>query len=188
MTPKLNYFKFGTLLGLALTTTACGGTETALKKSQEFGEMASSFSTNTKLLSEDLYDSCVRRITYITIRNGNSNRDLALASCQRLNRPAVEESKIANAVVSDYAVYVGKLAADDVVQFDGQFNAVKRALTDFSIPLANGPITLPSTAVNTGTQIANFVFRWAADRYRKGTLRSAIVCADTPFQSYTSGL
>jgi hypothetical protein len=189
MAPQLKQLKITTLFGLALVLASCGGADIALKKSQEFGGKASKFEANTKMLSEDLYDSCVRRITYITIRNGNSNRDLALSSCQQLNRPAVEEINMANGVVTDYAVSVGKLAADDVVQFDDQFNEVQKALTSFSIPLPNGaPVTLPSAAINTGTQIANFVFRWAADRYRKGTLRTAIICADTPFHTYTSGL
>jgi hypothetical protein len=188
MAQKLKSLKLTTLLSLSLALTSCGGVDTAMKKSQEFGGMASKFEANTKLLSEDLYDSCVRRITYITIRNDNSNRDRALASCQRLNRPAVQESNTANGVVTDYAVSIGKLAADEVVQFDDQFNQVKKALTNFSIPLPSGPVALPSAAVNTGTQIANFIFNWAANRYRKGTLRSAIACADTPFQTYTSGL
>ncbi len=75
-----------------------------------------------------------------------------------------------------------------MVNFDDEFNRIKNALNSLAIPTSGGNITLPSGAVDTGTQIANFIFSWATNQYRTGVLREAIVCTDAPFQTYSQGL
>ncbi|GBF78625.1 hypothetical protein AsFPU1_0014 [Aphanothece sacrum FPU1] len=166
------------------------GTDPAIQSAQSFGLMAADFENNTDKLAEDIYNSCIRKLSYFSVASsqGTTQRDNALANCQTLNKPAVGEAKNANKIVTDYGTSIGKLAVDDIVKFDDEFNNIKNALNKFSIPSANGNVTLPQGAVNTGTQIANLIFGWVVSQERKGTLREAIICTDKPLQTYTKGL
>lgn len=178
---------FGVVLTSSIIISSCG-TDPAIKSAQNFGLMAADFESETDKLADDLYNSCIRRISYFAVREGTTARDQALNNCEKLNKPAVGEAKDANKIVTKYAISIGQLASDDVVKFDDEFNKIKNSLNNFSIPTNNGNITLPQDAVNTGTQIANVIFGWVVNQSRKGTLREAIICTDEPLQTYTKGL
>ena len=105
--------------------------------------MAATFESNTDKLADDLYSSCLRRISYFSVQEGTPTRDAALADCQKMNKPAVGEAKSANKIVTNYAISIGKLASDDIVKFDEEFDGIKNALNNFSIPTSNGSVSLP---------------------------------------------
>ncbi|MBD3886596.1 hypothetical protein IFO70_33540 [Phormidium tenue FACHB-886] len=188
---------FGFLLTTSFILNGCGS-NSSIESAQKFGELATEFENNTNKLADDIYDSCVRRIQYIQVDTERSNqaRNEALAQCETFNKAVSQQAKDANSVVTDYVTAIGKLASDDVVSFDAQFERIKTSLSNFSIPVeketATGTeivsVTLPPTAITTGTSIANFIFGWASNQFRQGTLREAITCTDRPLNTYITGL
>jgi hypothetical protein len=192
-----NFKVYGVLLAASLVLSACGS-NSSIEAAQKFGDLASQFGDNTNRLADDIYGSCIRRIQYIQMDTATSNeaRNEALRQCEDLNKPASQQAKDANKVVVDYITTIGKLASDDVVSFDAQFERLENSLRNFSIPVerasATGTetvnFTLPSEAIDTGISIANFIFGWASNRFREGTLREAVTCTDRPLQTYITGL
>ncbi len=165
------------------------GSNSAIKSAQRFGSLAAQFQDNTNKLANDIYDSCVRRVRYIQVDVNNQERNDALKNCEDLNKPAAARARDANKLVTYYMEAIGKLASDDIVSFDDELDRIQDSLNGLSIPTKNGnSITLPNNAVNTGTSIAKFIFGWAVNKSREGTLREAITCTNMPLQTYTDGL
>jgi hypothetical protein len=177
---------FGLIISLSTIVISCARPDSAIKSAEEFGLISADFTSKTDKLSNDLYDSCLRRISYITIREGPTVRDKALADCKMVNKPAVAKTKNANRIVTDYAKSIGALASNNPVTFDDEFDNIKASLDSLNIPNSN--ITLSKNTIDKGTQIANVIFGWVINQQRKGTLREAIICTDQPLQEYTRGL
>ncbi|MGK7882390.1 MAG: hypothetical protein AB4060_20155 [Crocosphaera sp.] len=189
--PKQKRKRLGAKLAVVITSSilisSCG-TDPAIRQAQEFAQLKDRFENNTNRLAEEFYKSCIRRLGYFAVREGTMAREQALESCETRNKPTVQEVNNANKIVVNYIESIGNLAADDLVNFDDEFDRIRNSLNSIAIPTNNGVVTLPSGAVNTGTQIANFIFRWVTNENRTGVLREAIVCTDAPFQSYSDGL
>ncbi|MGB5772077.1 MAG: hypothetical protein WBM32_19755 [Crocosphaera sp.] len=179
--------KLAIFITSSILISSCG-TDPAIRQAQEFGKLKETFENNTNRLAEEFYLSCIRRLAYFAVREGTTGREQALESCETRNKPTVKEVKDANKIIINYINSIGKLAADDLVNFDDEFENIKNSLNNLAIPTSSGNVTLPSGAVNTGTKIASFIFGWATNQYRTGVLREAIVCTDSPFQSYSDGL
>lgn len=188
------------VVGGVLSCTALGcGSSLSLQEAQKFGAMASRFEENTNKLADDIYNSCVRRTRYYQLdtSDGNDARNRALTDCEELNKPASDKARDANKIVVDYIKAIGGLASDEVIAFDDELDKLTESLNNFSIPIprdsqrAAGEDTtrpLSSDEFNSGLSIARFIFRWATNDFREGTLREAITCTEQPFQIYTSGL
>ncbi|NCR72905.1 MAG: hypothetical protein GPI93_17780 [Microcystis aeruginosa LG13-12] len=180
---------FSMMLTSSIMLSSCGA-DPAIKSAQEFGAMSAQFRDNTNKLADDIYDSCIRRVQYYRtdINALRQQRNQAWQGCEQFNKPAASQARVANQVVVDYMEAIGKLSSDSVVSFENEFNNVETALKGLSIPTSSGNTTLPSSAVDTGKSIANFIFNWAAKSFRKGTLTEAITCTNKPLQTYTDGL
>jgi hypothetical protein len=149
--------KFNKTLGLfcgiltsSMMISSCG-TDPAIKSAQDFGLMSAEFETNTDKLADDLYNSCIRRISYFAVREGTEARDEALVNCENLNKPAVGQAKNANKIITDYVKSIGQLAADDLVKFDDEFNQIKDSLNNFSIATLSGNITFINSDQETNS-------------------------------------
>ncbi len=175
---------------LLLSLVGCGSNP-AIESAQEFGLLAAQFEDNTNKLADDIYNSCIRRVRYMQVDTAVANqaRNDALKQCEDFNKPAAMQARSANQVVTNYVIAIGRLASDDAVSFQDELNSIKDSLNNLSIPTATGTnISLPQGGVSTGISIANFIFNWAAKRFREGTLREAILCTDQSLQTYTDGL
>jgi hypothetical protein len=161
------------LLALVLSSSTvlfgCNTPDPAISSAKQFGMLSSDFSSKTDKLSNDIYDSCLRRISYFSVRQGTTQRDKALANCENSNKPTAARTKSATRLVTNYVTSIGSLASDNPTKFDDEFNSLKDSL-------------------NRGTQIANLIFGWVVNQRRKGSLREAIVCTDQPLQEYSTGL
>ncbi len=180
----------GVIIASSVALSSCGENP-GISSAKKFGAMSSEFKENTNKLADDIYESCIRRIQFYQIDNNalRQARDQAWRGCEEYNKPASRRAKIASQVIVDYIISIGKLSADEVVTFDNELMNVGSALKGLSIPTGTGAnITLPTSAVDTGVQIASFVANWAANRYRAGKLSQAIGCTDQPLQSYSKGL
>ena len=168
-----------------------------VKQAQLYGATAAEFRQKTNKLANDIYESCLRRARFYRIypqslrpdQAPDQGRLEALTDCETFNRPAAISAANANTIITDYVVAIGSLADNKQVEFGEQFDAVASSLNTFAIPVPNRqPITLSPEAINTGVQIANFVFTWAANRYRTGELAKAMICTDPALQTYSRGL
>ena len=180
---------FGLLITSSIIIGSCG-TDPVIRSAQVFGSESANFQENTNKLADDIYDSCLRRVQYFRtdIARLRKLRKQEWDKCENLNKPAALKARAANQLVVDYMESIGKLASDDIVSFDDEFNNINNALKGLSIPVNGGAVTLPSGSVDTGTKIANFIFNWVTSAFRKGTLTEAITCTDQPLQTYTEGL
>jgi hypothetical protein len=178
------------LLGIVLSSSTillgCNAPDPAIKSAQQFGMVAADFSSKTDKLSNDIYDSCLRRTSYFTVRQGTTQRDKALDNCEKLNKPTAVRTKSATGLITSYITSIGSLASDNPAKFDDDFNSLKNALNGLSVP--NSGISISSNTVDKGIQIANLVFGWVVNQRRKGSLREAVVCTDQPLQEYNMGL
>ncbi len=178
------------LLGIVLSSSTillgCNTPDPAIKSAQEFGMLAADFSSKTDKLSNDIYDSCLRKISYFSVRQGTTQRDKALDNCEKLNKPTAARTKSATGLITSYMASIKSLASDNPVKFDDDFNSLENALNGLSVP--NSGILISANTVDKGTKIANLVFGWFVNQRRKGSLREAIVCTDQPLQEYNKGL
>jgi hypothetical protein len=178
------------LLALVLSSSTvlfgCNTPDPAISSAKQFGMLSSDFSSKTDKLSNDIYDSCLRRISYFSVRQGTTQRDKALANCENSNKPTAARTKSATRLVTNYVTSIGSLASGNPTKFDDEFNSLKDSLNSLSIP--NSSIVISQNTVNKGTQIANLIFGWVVNQRRKGSLREAIVCTDQPLQEYSTGL
>jgi hypothetical protein len=177
---------FGLILSSSTILFGCNTPDPAINSAKQFGMLSDDFSSKTDKLSNDIYDSCLRRISYFSVRQGTTQRDRAIANCENLNKPTAARTRSATRLVTNYVTSIGSLASNNPTKFDDEFNALKDSLNSLSIP--NSSIVISQNTVNKGTQIANLIFGWVIDQRRKGSLREAIVCTDQPLQEYTSGL
>jgi len=191
---KLESCRKKPLIGLAffasMALSSCSS-DPRIKTAQDFGAMSGQLRDSTNKLADDIYDSCIRRVQFYRTDTSalREVRDQAWEACERLNKPAAARTREANQIAIDYVEAIGKLSTDEVVSFDSQLDKVGSSLKALSIPSsAVSSIGLPSGAVDTGIQIANFIVNWAANRYRTGRLAEAITCTNEPFQTYTKGL
>jgi hypothetical protein len=177
---------FGLLLSSLTILFGCNKPDPAINSAKQFGMLSADFSSKTDRLSNDIYDSCLRRVAYFSVRQGTTQRDRALENCETLNKPTAARIKNASGLITNYVASIGSLASDNPVKLDTEFNALKDSLNGLSIP--NSGIVISQNTVDKGTQIANLVFGWIVNQRRKGNLREAIVCTDQPLQEYTRGL
>jgi hypothetical protein len=178
------------LLALVVSSAAvlfgCNTPDPAINAAKQFGLSSDDFSSKTDRLSNDIYDSCIRRITYFSLRGGITSRDRAIANCESLNKPTAARMRSATRLVTNYITSISSLASDNPVKFDGEFSTLKDSLNKLTTP--GGSIVLPQNTVEKGTQIGNLIFGWIVNQRRKGSLREAIICTDKPLQEYTMGL
>jgi hypothetical protein len=177
---------FGLILSSSTILFGCNTPDSAINSAKQFGMLSDDFSSKTDKLSNDVYDSCLRRISYFSVRQGTTQRDRAIANCENLNKPTAARIRSATRLVTSYVTSIGSLASDNPVKFDGEFSALKDSLNNLSIP--NSSIVISPNTVEKGTQIGNLIFGWVVNQRRKGSLREAIICTDQPLQEYTSGL
>ena len=190
----IDFKRFALLLTPLLLATSSCGTNPGIQVAQNFGALSDQFKDNANKLANDIYDSCIRRVRYIQVDTleGNQSRDTAFNQCEELNKPTAADARNANQVIINYMEAIGRLASDEVVSFDDQFDRIETSLNQFSIPINDGNttrfITLPQGSVSTGVQIANFIFGWVTNRIREGSLKEAITCTNKSFQAYVDGL
>jgi hypothetical protein len=181
---------FGMMFFSSIVLNSCAANP-GINSAQHFGAMSTQFKEDTNKLADDIYDSCIRRVQfYRTDANEiRKARDQAWLDCNTYNKPAANSARAANQIVVDYAEAIGKLSSNEVVTFDNELKNVGSALKRLSIPTGSGvSVSLPSSAVDTGVQIAGFLANWAANNYRVGKLSEAITCTNEPLQAYTEGL
>ena len=177
------------LIPICLSFSGCKRDD--LDTAEKFGLMSPSFQDATSNLSNDIYNSCIRKIKFYPLDTAKA-RDLQtteINNCETLNSPAAKKTQMATQVLSDYMIAIGELASQDTVNFNKSLNEIKDALSNLKIPQAQGePTTLNSSDVQAGINIVGLLLNWGKQVYQRENLKKAIVCTDEPFQQYSNSL
>ncbi|ODH02935.1 hypothetical protein A4S05_22000 [Nostoc sp. KVJ20] len=102
--------------------------------------------------------------------------------------------KKGNSVIVLYMKNLGLLAADDLINFDTEFNTLKTNSQNLSNELTDllkfdgADTARVNKRVEAGVDIANFILTQIFAEKRRNTLKEVITQANQPFKTYTEGL
>ncbi|MEH1847256.1 MAG: hypothetical protein V7L25_20315 [Nostoc sp.] len=162
-----------------------------LDTAQNFGLMSASFQDATSNLSNDIYNSCIRKIKFYPLDTPKARKLQTdeINNCETYNSPAAKKTQIATQVISDYMIAIGTLASQDAVNFNKSLNEIKDALSNLKIPSSqDNSTTLNSSDIQAGINIVGLLLNWDKQVYQRENLKKAIVCTDEPFQQYSNSL
>ncbi|BAZ22107.1 hypothetical protein NIES4073_29880 [Kalymmatonema gypsitolerans NIES-4073] len=188
---KINFKPIRAIVALvpfALLLNSCGRDFPSVQK---IGKMADALEESSSKLADDIYNSCITRTKYISFLTapGSSGsfplREQEEKKCDDFNRPAVKNVKDANSVLVKYLKTLGKMASDDTVSFDKNFNYLGESLKKLQVPQANGkPFSFDTSDVNAGISITKFITNALTMKFRQEKLKQAILCTDKDIQTY----
>ncbi|MFL6334103.1 MAG: hypothetical protein ACJ754_12390 [Pyrinomonadaceae bacterium] len=166
------------ILATALSSSACAD----LSAIRKFTESAAEVGKRFPALAKDFNASCRRRITYREV--GQSLLDpIRLAAVAHPQKGSPEEQQLAeackefgpedekrlieaNGILFSYLKVMGELAADDLISFDKDFDALGDSFTGGNI--FNAP------EVNAVKGLAKFLSKAFAEGYRRKQLKATL--------------
>lgn len=177
---------FTLFIPLMLIIGGCGNRDD-LARIQKFAGLSNKAADGFPIVANDFYLSCLRSAhnkAFLPISQVNPvvtrikleqecSEDLQL---QDLGSRLIE----ANGVLVAYASSLGKLAADDVVDYSADLNNLQGELS--KLPNIN------TSQVEGGVNIAKILLRAATDGYRREKLKEVIVSTDEDLQKFVGGI
>lgn len=175
---------FTVIIPLALLMVACGNRDD-LARIQKFTGLANKAGEGFPKIANDFYLSCLRSAQYqaflpereknpvltITEEEEQCNKDL-----QDFGPRLIE----ANKVLVDYTSLLGKLAADDAIDYSADLNSLQAKLSQLP--------TITESQVEGGVNIATILLRAATDGYRRKQLKEVIESTDNALQTFIQGI
>lgn len=141
--------------------------------------------TDSNILADDIYDSCLRRANYISLSdpNGIKRRDSIIQECKSENQPNVTNFKLANNVILDYMTKLGQVASGKTVTVDNNIDTLQQAIQNLKV----GSLKLKPSDVQAGTDILKTLVNVFSKSERGKALKKAILCSDDSLQKYITG-
>jgi hypothetical protein len=193
LTKKLNKKKSSLLflIPVTLILSSCGATSSDIKAAQKLAQLQDQAKTIFPSIANDVEASCTRtaELTLLSPPTPSQpqideNRRAARKVCQGNPAAATKALNDANRIILDYLEALGKLAADDLTNFDKQLDGISSSLQN----LPKLGTEEKKEAVDAGTAIAKFLFKAATDAYRREQLRLAVTTVDAPLQTLVTAL
>jgi hypothetical protein len=176
---------------ITLILSSCGGTAPDIKAAQQLAKIQEQGKIIFPSIADDVYKSCNRtaELTLLSPPTAvkpriDEDRQNARKVCQGSPAEASDALNVANQVILDYLDALGKLASEDLTNFDKELNAIGSSLQK----LPGLGTTEKKEAVDAGTAIAKFLFKAATNAYRREQLREAVIAVDAPLQVLVNAL
>lgn len=190
---RLNIHKFflTSLVPVTLILSSCGATSPDIRAAQQFAQIQDRAKKVFPMIASDVYSSCLRSAE-LTLLSPPTNiqaridkdRQAARKVCQGNPAAATKALKNANQTILSYLETLGKLATNDLSNFDKELNGISASLQD----LPGLGTNEKKEAIDAGTAIAKFLFKAATDGYRRDRLKLAVTTVDTPLKILVTGL
>jgi hypothetical protein len=213
---KRNFFRIPKILSLFPVVLIVGSCGANLENVEKFGLTSAIIQESSTNMVKDIYQSCLRQAKY-KIPNNENNQDNFIRSLRILEakdpnleqeekkcqenkyQDAVRDINLANSVLIDYMVALGKLASDDTVSFENNLAKLEFSLANLNTTLNITLASIPSIAsdsppifkeeeIQAGLTIARFVFNQLTTQFRQENLQEAILCSNEAIQVYIPGL
>lgn len=179
------------LIPVTLILNSCGAISPDLKAAQQLAQLQDQAKTVFPSIANDVYSSCLRtaELTLLSPPTRiqpqiDKNRQEARKVCQGNPQAASNALNDANRTILDYLEALGKLAADDLINFDKELDGLSSSLQN----LPRLEAAEKKEAVDGGTAIAKFLFKAATDAYRREQLRLAVTTVDAFLQTLVTAL
>jgi hypothetical protein len=178
------------LIPASLALNSC--TSRDLKAAQVLGNLAENLGQLNDSVSLDIYDSCVRSVTWFnrdTSATGQNVRQ-GLQNCDTLYRPNSDRTRLAGDLLVQYVSAIGQLAesGDQRETVRTQFEAIGEALSNLQISAGDNTTVqfFPANTIDTGVNIATFLTNLLLGDFRRSRIKLAVVCTDDDIQSYST--
>ncbi|MEN9519799.1 MAG: hypothetical protein RLZZ381_2387, partial [Cyanobacteriota bacterium] len=162
-----------------------------IKAAQELAKLQETAKTIFPAIAGDAYQSCLRSADLAILNtpdaeNGQIDKDrqAAKTSCQKNALAASKALNDANKVIIDYLGALGKLAANDLTDFDSEIDSIGTSLQD--LPGLN--TSQKKEAIDAGSAITKFLFRALTDGYRREELEQAVTTVNNPLKTLITAL
>lgn len=174
---------------IPLTFLVSGCRQEDLTAVEQFGLMSPLIRQSSSNIVQDIYDSCVRKQEWAVAEIPPKQfppievRD----SCQKFI-PVRDTTNQLNLVLIDYVESLGRLAADNTVNFNQNLQSVGNSLGNLSNTLSqvSGTVSLSQDQIQQGTIIVNSLLKLWSQQFRRNNLKQVLICTDDPyFQNYT---
>ncbi|WP_375500260.1 hypothetical protein [uncultured Nostoc sp.] len=180
-----------TLLAVTFFLVSCGTTGADIKAAQELAKLRGQAITIFPEMANDVYQSC-RRTAELSLLNiptenfGEIDKDRkgAREICKGNPAAASQSLNDVNALILDYLDALGKLASDNIINYDKNLDEINNSLR--SLPGLTQEEQ--KNAVDAGTEIAKFLFRIATEAYRRDQLKSVIIGTNDYLQTLSTAL
>ncbi|MBN3943020.1 hypothetical protein [Nostoc sp. NMS9] len=190
---------FKVLVPLVLVLGGCGR-NADIEAAKSLSRVGQEADVVFEKIADDFYQSCLRAADYTPLKSSNSegiNQDRITAEKECDGNPQVEQNSLdsvnhkptpkdasqaltnGNLVIINYLIALGKLASDDLINYDPQLNSIEDSLNQ--IP------EIQTDVVGAGTAIAQFLFRVFSEQERRSTLKDAVLANDQNLTSYIDG-
>jgi hypothetical protein len=178
------------LIPVSLALHSC--TNRDLKAARSLGEVAENLGQLNDSVSLDIYDSCVRSVTWLNRDTSVTGQNIrqGLQNCDTLYRPNSDRTRIAGDLLVEYVTAIGQLAEDSGQKESvrTQFESIGESLSNLQVP-AGEDLTVqffPVNTIDTGVNIATFLTNLLLSDFRRSRIKLAVVCTDDDIQSYSA--
>ncbi|AVH69968.1 hypothetical protein [Nostoc sp. 'Lobaria pulmonaria (5183) cyanobiont'] len=190
---------FKVLVPLVLVLGGCGRSAD-IEAAKSLSRVGQEADVVFEKIADDFYQSCLRAADYTPLKSSNTegiNQDRITAEKECYENPQVEQNSLdsvnhkptpkdasqaltnGNQVIINYLIALGRLASDDLINYDPQLNSIEDSLKQ--IP------EIKTDVVGAGTAIAQFLFRVFSEQERRSTLKDAVLANDQNLTSYIDG-
>jgi hypothetical protein len=178
------------LIPASLALHSC--TSRDLKAARSLGEVAENLEQLNDSVSLDIYDSCVRSVTWLNRDTSVTGQNIrqGLQDCDTLYRPNSDRTRLAGDLLVGYVMAIGQLAEDSGQKESvrTQFESIGESLSNLQVP-AGEDLTVqffPASTIDTGVNIATFLTNLLLSDFRRSRIKLAVVCTDDDIQSYSA--
>jgi hypothetical protein len=178
------------LIPASLALNSC--TSRDLKAAQALGNLAENLELLNESVSLDIYDSCVRSVTWLnrdTSVTGQNVRE-GLQNCDTLYRPNSDRTRLGGDLLVGYVSAIGQLAedTDQKETVRTRFETIGEALSNLQISAGDNTTVqfFPANTIDTGVNIATFLTNLLLGDFRRSRIKLAVVCTDADIQSYSA--
>lgn len=179
------------ILSIPLTFVLGSCSSADIKAAQELAKLQETAKTIFPQIANDAYQSCLRSadlnlLNTPTKEDGRIDKDRQAAKkkCQDNELAASQALNVANQVILDYLGALGKLADNNLTNYDPQLDNIRTSLQ--SLPELNTNEKIE--AINAGSAIAKFLLRASTDGYRREKLKLAVTTVNTPLRRLVTAL
>lgn len=189
----LNKFKSSLifLIPATLILSSCSATSPDLIAAQQLAQIQERAKKIFPRIAGDVYSSCLRtaELTLLSPPTEiqpqiDKDREAARIGCQGNPAAASKAINNANQTILRYLETLGKLATNDLSNFDKELGGISSSLQN----LPGLETKEKKEAVDAGTAIAKFLFKAATDTNRRDRLKLAVTTVDAPLTILVTAL
>lgn len=179
------------IISIPLTFILGSCSSANIKAAQNLAKLQDTAKIIFPQIANDAYQSCLRSadLTLLntpTVTSGqiDKNRQEAKKNCEDNVLAASQAINNVNKVILEYLSALGKLAANNLTNFDSELDSIGTSL--HNLPGINTDER--KEAINAGSAITKFLFRAFTDGYRREQLKLAVTTANNPLQILVTAL